>query len=134
MNKLKPRRGNSPIAVNIERLWEQDQRESGEIYDLTELASRSGMNQPTLYRIYTGEIEEPKAKTIKPLADYFEISVAKLKGEVAYASPGNHLKPSAKARSFARRFDTLAPRQQQVIMDLIDILVAAQPQKKASNS
>ena len=42
------------------------------IAHITELAERVKMPQPTLLRIYNGQV--PKYKTIEPLLDYFGLS------------------------------------------------------------
>jgi len=45
------------------------------------LARDSGVPQPSIHRILTGDVQDPMTKTIKPLADYFKITVAQLRGE-----------------------------------------------------
>lgn len=43
------------------------------------LAEASGAKQPNIFRILEGESEEPRSKTIQPLADYFGVTVEELK-------------------------------------------------------
>jgi SOS-response transcriptional repressor LexA len=47
-----------------------------------QLARETGMHQPTIFRILSGEIQDPKSKTIEPLAHYFGVTVAQLRGEL----------------------------------------------------
>ena len=47
----------------------------------SQLARLTGLSQPIIYRIVTGENLNPKLETIKKIAGYFEISIAQLVGE-----------------------------------------------------
>ena len=44
-----------------------------------ELQRATGVPQPTIHRILTGESSDPRTKTLQPLADYFGVSVAELR-------------------------------------------------------
>jgi phage repressor protein C with HTH and peptisase S24 domain len=44
-----------------------------------ELQRATGVPQPTIHRILTGESTDPRTKTLQPLADYFRVSVADLR-------------------------------------------------------
>jgi phage repressor protein C with HTH and peptisase S24 domain len=44
-----------------------------------ELQRETGVPQPTIHRIITGESNDPRTKTLQPLADYFGVSVADLR-------------------------------------------------------
>lgn len=44
-----------------------------------ELQRATGVPQPTIHRILTGESNDPRTKTLQPLADYFGVSVADLR-------------------------------------------------------
>lgn len=46
-----------------------------------ELQRRTGVAQPTISRIKNGERRHPRSTTIQPLADFFCISLAQLRGE-----------------------------------------------------
>ena len=46
-----------------------------------ELARRTGIGQPVIYRLISGETDNPKIATLCALADYFGISVNQLIGE-----------------------------------------------------
>jgi len=44
-----------------------------------ELQRATGVPQPTIHRILSGESTDPRTKTLQPLADYFRVSVADLR-------------------------------------------------------
>lgn len=44
-----------------------------------ELQKTTGVPQPTIHRILTGESTDPRTKTLQPLADFFRVSVADLR-------------------------------------------------------
>jgi transcriptional regulator with XRE-family HTH domain len=46
-------------------------------------ADAAGVRQPTLHRILSGEVREPKLSTLRQLADQFGIPLAWMTGEVA---------------------------------------------------
>lgn len=46
-----------------------------------ELHRRTGINQPTLQRIFSGESKDPRDSTIEPLAKLFGVSLLQLKGK-----------------------------------------------------
>lgn len=45
-----------------------------------ELFRRTGIHQPTLQRIFSGESKDPRDSTLEPLANLFNISISQLKG------------------------------------------------------
>lgn len=45
-----------------------------------EIQRQSGMHQPTLQRILSGKTKDPRDSTIKPLADFFGVSIPQLRG------------------------------------------------------
>lgn len=49
----------------------------------SELARRTGVAQPIIHRLSTGQNTNPKLATIKPIAHYFTVTVSQLIGEVA---------------------------------------------------
>lgn len=46
-----------------------------------ELARQTELNQPTINRILRDQSKEPKNRNLKPLADYFGISLSQMRGE-----------------------------------------------------
>jgi len=61
------------VAKNLE--WLMAERKTNP-YDLQRA---TGVPQPTIHRILTGESSDPRTKTLQPLADYFNLSVAELR-------------------------------------------------------
>ena len=61
------------IGRNLE--WLMSARKTNP-YDLQRA---TGVPQPTIHRILTGESSDPRTKTLEPLADYFGVSVAELR-------------------------------------------------------
>ncbi|MDG4550759.1 MAG: helix-turn-helix transcriptional regulator [Candidatus Contendobacter sp.] len=47
-----------------------------------ELAARTGVPQPTISRIRSGESRDPRDSTLRQLADYFRLTVSQLRGDV----------------------------------------------------
>lgn len=54
-----------------------------------ELARKTGIGQPVIYRLMTGATENPQILTLKPIADYFGKSIDQLIG----VSPLNGMTP-----------------------------------------
>lgn len=54
----------------------------------TALAKAAKANQPTLFRILSGEVVEPRGSTLQPLADFFGLTVEQLRSVDLEASPG----------------------------------------------
>lgn len=47
-----------------------------------DLADKTGIPQPTISRIKSGESQDPRDRTLRPLAEYFGITVSQLRGDV----------------------------------------------------
>ncbi len=47
---------------------------------VAELARKTGVSQPTLQRMVIGNIENPHLTSLKPIADYFNVTLNQLKG------------------------------------------------------
>lgn len=74
------------IALVVERLIQAhpDRKELLNVDgtpNQNELARRAGMHQPTLQRILKGISQQPRDSTLRPLANFFGVTVAQLKGE-----------------------------------------------------
>lgn len=61
------------IAKNLEWLITQKRTNPYELQRAT------GVPQPTIHRILTGESSDPRTKTLQPLADYFQVTVAEMR-------------------------------------------------------
>jgi len=55
----------------------------------TELARKTNVPQPTLHRILSGKSPNPHISTVKPIADFFNISVEQLNGTQDLPQPPN---------------------------------------------
>ncbi|MDN0108938.1 S24 family peptidase [Yersinia rochesterensis] len=60
---------NNILSQNIKYLMRKAQIDS-----VTELARRLQTNQPTLHRLISGEVKDPKYTTLKQIGDYFRVS------------------------------------------------------------
>lgn len=47
----------------------------------SELARKTGVCQPVIHRMASGETDNPKIKTLLPIARYFDISIDELIGD-----------------------------------------------------
>lgn len=62
------------LAQNLTSLMDAQRLSSAE------LARKTGIAQPVIYRIMNGQTPNPQLLTIKPLADYLGVSIDKLAG------------------------------------------------------
>jgi transcriptional regulator with XRE-family HTH domain len=53
----------------------------------SELARQTGIAQPVIYRLVTGTTENPQIMTLKPIADYFKISIDQVLGLTSLNHP-----------------------------------------------
>lgn len=51
------------------------------IHSTAALARRTGVPQPTIYRILKGESQDPETATLRKLSTFFKVTVAQLRGE-----------------------------------------------------
>ena len=61
------------VKKNLE--WLIEQRKTNPY----ELQRETGVPQPTIHRILTGESTDPRTKTLRPLADFFRVSVSDMR-------------------------------------------------------
>lgn len=59
----------------------------------SELARRTGIGQPVIHRVISGETGNPKVETLRPIAQFFGISISQLIGDVPL--PKNLLPPGS---------------------------------------
>lgn len=52
----------------------------------SELARRTGIGQPVIFRMLSGETDNPKVATLSPLASYFGVTINQLIGETPLTS------------------------------------------------
>lgn len=63
------------LAVNLKTLMELHS------ISPTQLSRKTGIGQPVIFRIATGETDNPKLATIRPIANYFKKSISQLVGD-----------------------------------------------------
>ncbi len=68
----------------------------------SELARRTGVAQPIIHRLSTGQNTNPKLATVKPISRYFMVSVSQLIGEEALPSDKSFYRVSSEHRGWNR--------------------------------
>lgn len=63
------------ISVNLKRLMEREK------INASELGRHIKLAQPIIHRLLTGKNVNPKLATIRPIADYFDVTISQLIGE-----------------------------------------------------
>lgn len=51
-----------------------------------ELARKTGVGQPVIYRLMTGTTENPQIFTLKPIADFFGVTLDQLLGSISFSN------------------------------------------------
>lgn len=69
---------------NLSTILSQLMSEKG--LNSAQLARKTGIGQPVIYRIMTGVTDNPQILTLKPLADFFGISIDQLIGTSSMSS------------------------------------------------
>ena len=96
------------------------------------LARATGVTQPTIHRILTGESSDPKTGSLRPIAEHFGITVAQLRGDEPLQGglpvPGQSC--SGAERELISQFRQLDEEERRVIRRA----VAALAQSRASGT
>src|SRR3990167_6888325 len=71
------------LSLNMKTLMSSAQ------INASELARRTGIAQPIIHRLSTGQNVNPKLATIKPIARYFMVTVSQLIGEESLPAGSN---------------------------------------------
>ena len=94
-----------------------------------ELADRAGVPQPTISRIKNGDSRDPRDSTLRPLAQYFGLSVSQLRGDVPL--PADRVKISANEEviedstdvfRLALAIESLTSKERGALQKLVDAL------------
>lgn len=56
---------------------------------VSELSRHTGIVQPVIYRMTTGETDNPKLSSLLPIANYFNVNISQLIGEEPLSHEGN---------------------------------------------
>lgn len=97
-----------------------------------ELAKRTGLHQPTIHRIRTGESKEPRMSNLRAIADYFGVTVEQLRTESSesiLALAKQRVREPIRAyevRSYAGDEDVI-DRDHEVLIDEVDVVVSGGP-------
>lgn len=84
------------ISYNLKTLMS-----SGAV-NASELARRTGVAQPIIYRLSTGQNTNPKLGTVCPISDYFMVTVSQLIGEVPLPADPNYYRIDSNQRGWHR--------------------------------
>ena len=95
-----------------------------------ELARKTGIGQPVIYRLMTGTTENPQIFTLKPIADFFGVSLDQLLG----LSPLDRPKPlnNASLHNLSTKLTTIKTIAS-VLVDLMPILIEGYNKAVAAN-
>ena len=63
------------LSENIKQLVDQSS------LSVSELARRAGMPQPVLHKLYSGDTTNPNVNSLRPIANYFNVSISQLIGD-----------------------------------------------------
>ena len=108
----------NPVADILGRLMQK--------YEIGEnaLARATGVTQPTIHRILTGESSDPKTGSLRPIAEHFGITVAQLRGDEPLQGlpvPGQSC--SGAERELISQFRQLDEEERRVIRRAVNALV-----------
>ena len=94
-----------------------------------ELADRVGIPQPTISRIKNGDSRDPRDTTLRPLADYFGLTISQLRGDmplpqdlVKVSANDDIQEVSVEALRLAKAIDSLASEERGAVRTLVDAL------------
>lgn len=98
-----------------------------------DLAARTGVPQPTISRIKSGESRDPRDSTLRPLADYFRVSLSQLRGDVPLESAGvdvaaenRVVRVSVESLQLLLALESLPPKDRAALQTLVDSLTQSQ--------
>ncbi len=95
------------------------------------LARRSGVPQPTIHRILTGESQDPRRSTIEKIASYFGVAAddfyknapikhGGVKEDSAEAQYHSTVKRTAEQEKLVKLYDAASPKVKMAIMVLLE--------------
>ena len=95
-----------------------------------ELAVRTGIPQPTISRIRSGESRDPRDSTLRPLAQYFRLTVSQLRGDMPLpvdrvtvtAMDHAPIEVSAEVLRLALAIESLPVEQRGALQTLVDAI------------
>lgn len=108
----------------LSELMADDMDEKGEPISQNELSRRTGVTQPTIHRILSGESLDPDSATLSPLAAYFEVTPSQLRGDEPIIK-------SIKIRRVVAAMERMSEYQKDAMVKMGDTLI--EPMRPASN-
>ena len=111
------------VSEILTKLMVQQQLTDNELADLV------GIPQPTISRIKNGNSRDPRDTTLRPLADYFGLTISQLRGDMPLpqdlvkVSASNDIQEvSVEALRLAKAIDSLASEERGAVRTLVDAL------------
>lgn len=94
----------------------------GKALSANQLALKSGIPQPTITRILNGESLDPDTATLRPLAEYFSVTVGQLRGE-------EPILRDPKIRRVVSAMEPMHEYQKDALVQIADTLAQSPPTK-----
>lgn len=113
---------NTVVGQTLRHLMEADARVNG---NENALARLTGVSQPTIHRILSGESSEPRRSTLAPLAAYFGVAVE-------YLLTGSGINEECGDYAMPLRVRLTAARDLQAMQRLIDVYESLSPTERAT--
>lgn len=82
--------GMNKLAANLRALMARE----GNLSE-NQLSRNTGVPQPTIHRVLSGRVEDPRDGTLRPIAEYFGVTVEELRTELP--EPGNGVRERIRA-------------------------------------
>lgn len=91
-----------------------------------QLARNTGVPQPTIHRVLAGKVEDPRDGTLRPLAEYFGVTVEQLRTELP--PPINQMREAIPAYrvKVADEAEGIDPDREVVVAE-VDVIASAGP-------
>jgi len=93
------------------------------------LSELTGVPQPTITRIRNGTTEDPETNTVKALADFFDLTVAQMRGEVENLSSKERQTTELKAHEKKEFFYTNSSKLM-TVLEVKELLNQLSPEAK----
>ena len=94
-----------------------------------QLSRNTGVPQPTIHRILSGRVADPRDGTLRPLADYFEVTVDQLRTALPDRTPSPENVRAYRVKAVDGQ-DGLDPEREIMVAE-VDVVVSAGPGLRA---
>ncbi|WP_282270034.1 XRE family transcriptional regulator [Stenotrophomonas sp. PS02298] len=109
------------LALNLRELM----RHEGGLSE-NQLSRNTGVPQPTIHRILSGRVEDPRDSTLRPLAEYFGTTVESLRTDISSITTMRDGAIRAYRVKAADEGDGLDPEREVAVAE-VDVVVSAGP-------